>query len=248
MHAHRIDVLDEADGDLVAFRVTDDFELKLFPAERALFDQHLVDQRGSQPAGDHFAQLLDVVDDAAAGAAHRVGRAQDHRIAELVRDLFGLFDRVARLGLRHRDAELVHGLLEDDAVLAALDRIEVDADDLNIVFIENAVVLQRNREVQRGLPAEIRQQRVRTLLRDDLLDAVDGQRFDVGVIRHAGIGHDRGRVRVGQHHLVAEPAQRLARLGSGVIEFARLPDDDRPRADDQHLLDVFPLCHNFLLL
>ncbi|MPN08994.1 hypothetical protein SDC9_156282 [bioreactor metagenome] len=68
------------------------------------------------------------------------------------------------------------------------------------------------------------------------------------MVRHAGIGHDRGRVRIGQHHLVPESAQRFARLSAGVIEFTRLSDDNRPRADNQHLPDVFPLCHMLLFL
>jgi hypothetical protein len=32
-------------------------------------------------------------------------------------------------------------------------------------------------------------------------------------------------------------------LGAGVIEFAGLPDDDRPGADDQNLFDVSALWH-----
>ena len=140
--AHRVDVFDEADGDLVPLGVADHFQLQLLPSEGALFDQHLADQTGGEAAGDHFAQFFDVVDDAAAGAAHGVGRPEHHRVAEFGGDLLCLFDRVARFGLRHRHAELVHGLLEDDPVLAALDRVEVDADDLNVVFFQDLVVMQ----------------------------------------------------------------------------------------------------------
>lgn len=98
MNAHRVDVFDKTDGDLVALRIADDLQLQLFPAERALFDQHLADQTGREAAGDDFTQFFDVVDDAAAGAAHRVGRAQHHRITQLRRDLLGLFDRIAGFG------------------------------------------------------------------------------------------------------------------------------------------------------
>ena len=185
MNPHRVDVLNEADRDLVSGRIADDFELKLLPAERTLLDQHLPDQTRRKSARNDFAQLLDVVDDAAAGTAHRVGRTQHHRVSEFVRDLLRLFDRVARLRLRHGDVERSHRLLEDNAVFAAFDRVEVDTDDFHLIFVENPVVLKRNRQIQRGLTAEIRQQCVRTLFRNDLLNAVDGQRLDVGVIRHA---------------------------------------------------------------
>ena len=243
MDAHRVDVFDEADGDLVALLVADDFEFKLFPAEHALFDQHLADQRGGEAAGDHFTQLFDVVDDAAAGAAHGVGGAEDDRVAEFGGDLLGLFDRVARFGFCHRHAEHVHGLLEFDAVFAALDRVEVDADDLDVVLVEDSGILERDREVERGLAAEVGQQGVGSLALDDLFDAVDGQGFDVGVIGHAGVGHDGGGVGVGQHHFVPLFAQCLARLRSGVVEFTRLSDDDRSGTDNQDLLHIFPLRH-----
>jgi hypothetical protein len=52
------------------------------------------------------------------------------------------------------------------------------------------------------------------------------------------VGHDRGRVGVDKHHLVALLRQRLARLRAGVVELARLPDDDGPRAEDHDLLDA----------
>ena len=247
MDPHRVDVFDEADGDLVALFVADDFEFELLPAEDALFDQHLADQRGGEATGDHFTQLLDIVDDAAAGAAHGVGGAEDHRIAEFGGDLLRLFDRVARFGFRHGDAEHIHGLLEFDAVFAALDRVEVDADDLDVVLVEDAGVLEGDREVERGLSAEVGQQGVGPFAFDDLFDAVDGQGFDVGVVGHAGVGHDGGGVGVGQHHFVPLFAERLARLGSGVVEFTCLPDDDRSGTDNQDLFHIFPLRHKTYL-
>ena len=242
--AHRVDVFDEADGDLIPFGVADDLELELFPAEDALLDQHLTDQAGGEAAGDDFAQLFDVVDDAAAGAAHGVRGTEHDRVAELQRDLLGLLDRVAGLGLRHRDAELFHGLLELDAVLAALDRVEVDADDLHAVLLEHAGFLKLAGEVQRGLTAEVGQQRVGTLALDDLFDALGVEGFDVGVVGHAGVGHDGGGVGVGEDDLVAAFAQRLARLSAGVVELARLTDDDGTGTDDEDLFDVFALRHN----
>ena len=244
--SHRVDVFDEADGDLVALGVADDLELELLPAEDALFDKHLTDQTGGETAGDDFAQLFDVVDDAAAGAAHRVGRAEHHRVAEFGGDLLGLFDRVAGLGFRHGHAERRHRLLEFDPVFAALDRVEVDADDLDVILVEHARLLERDREVERGLAAEVRQQRVGAFAFDDPFDARGVERFDVGVIRHAGVGHDRRGVGVRQHHFVALFAQGFARLGARVVELARLTDDDGTGTDDEDLSDVVALRHKIL--
>src|SRR5581483_11608797 len=44
---------------------------------------------------------------------------------------------------------------------------------------------------------------------------------------------DRRRVRVDEHDLVALLGEHLARLRPRVVELGGLPDDDRPRAEDQ---------------
>ena len=75
MHAHGVHVLDEADGDHLVLGVADDLQLQLLPAEHRFLDQDLADQAGGEAAAGDHAQLLDVVDQAAAGAAHGVGRA-----------------------------------------------------------------------------------------------------------------------------------------------------------------------------
>ena len=59
---------------------------------------------------------------------------------------------------------------------------------------------------------------------------VAGQRLDVGAVGHLRIGHDGGRIGVGQHHLVAFRLERLAGLRAGVVELGRLADDDRARS------------------
>src|SRR5690606_232833 len=65
-----------------------------------------------------------------------------------------------------------------------------------------------------------------------------GDRFDVDRVRRVGVGHDRGRVGIHQHHAVALLAQRLAGLRAGVVELAGLADDDGAGADDEDGLEV----------
>ena len=64
------------------------------------------------------------------------------------------------------------------------------------------------------------------------------ERLDVRAPHELRIRHDRRRVRVDEHDVVAERRQRLGALRARVVELAGLPDDDRPRADEQNLLDV----------
>jgi len=135
--ADRVDVLDEADGDHLVLRVAHDLDLELLPVEDRLLDEALVGERGVEPARADRAELLDVVAEAAAGAAHRVGGADDDRVADLaVDERDGLLDRVDdRL-----DAERLHRRLEDLAILAALDGVQIDADHLDAILVENPLL------------------------------------------------------------------------------------------------------------
>ena len=54
------------------------------------------------------------------------------------------------------------------------------------------------------------------------------QRLDVGGGGELGVGHDRRRVRVDEHDLVALLEQHLARLRARVVELGGLADHDRP--------------------
>ena len=236
VHAQRVDVLDEADGDHVAVLVAHDLQLQLLPAQHALLDQHLADEGGLQAAGADGGQLQRVVDDAAARAAHGVGGAQHHRVVQLVRNGQRLVHGVGHLGGRHVDAQAVHGLFELDAVLAALDGVHLHADDLDAVLVQHAQLVQLRAQVQAALAAQVGQQHVGPLLFDDLGQPLRVERLDIRHIRDARVGHDGGRVGVDQHDFEAERAQRLAGLRAGVVKLARLTDDDGTGADNEYLL------------
>ena len=126
-----------------------------------------------------------------------------------------------------------HQLLEDLAVLALVDRLEIRADQLDVVLLEDAVVVQLDGRVERGLAAEGRQDRIRLLLGDDRLDDLPGDRLDVGRVGEVGVGHDRRRVRVDQDDAHALLAKHAAGLGARVVELGGLADDDRPGADNE---------------
>ncbi len=73
---------------------------------------------------------------------------------------------------------------------------------------------------------------------DDLADRGGRERLEVDLVRRHRVGHDRGRVRVDEHHAVAFVAERAGGLRAGVVELARLPDHDGAGADEQDRLDV----------
>ena len=141
--------------------------------------------------------------DAAAAAAEREGRADDQRQPELAarraRLLEARGDRVAR---RAQPGGL-HRRVEQLAVLGAADRVVARADQLDAEALQRAVLVERLGEVQRRLAAERRQQRVGALALDHLRDDLGQQRLDVGRRRELRVGHDRRRVGVHEHDLVA---------------------------------------------
>ena len=100
------------------------------------------------------------------------------------------------------------------AVLGAADHVDVGADQLDAELLEHARLGQLDREVERRLPAERRQQRVGALTPDHVGDALEVERLDVGAVGEAGVGHDRRRVRVDDDRPVAVLAQHLAAPGS----------------------------------
>ena len=168
MDAHGVHVLDEADGDHLVLRVADHLELQLLPSEHRFLDQDLVHDADRQAPRRDGAELLHVVDHAAAGAAHGVGGPDDDRVAQLFRDFLRFLDRVGGIAPGHVNAQAVHGLLEGDAVLAALDGVRLDADDLHAEFVQHAGLVQFRGEVQAGLAAQVGEEGVGPLLFNDL--------------------------------------------------------------------------------
>src|SRR5208282_298143 len=147
--------------------------------------------------------------------------------------------RRARNGrTRHLEPDFQHRLLEQVAILGLLDRPELRPDKFALESIEYARLGKLYRQVQRGLPADRRQDRVRPFALDDLRQHRQRHRLYIGAIRQVRIGHYRRRVRIDQDQPQPFLAQRFDRLRARVIELARLPDDDWPRANQQHRFQI----------
>ena len=187
-----------------------------------------------------------------ARAAHRERRAQDHRVADPGRRrhlglIARFFQRVRVARPRHGEADLLHRLLEQLAVLGLLDRLDLRADELDAVALRArppcAASSARFSAVWPPSVGRSASGRSRSMI---LLEHLDGERLDVGAVGELRIGHDRRRVRVDEDDLVALLLERLDALGAGVVELAGLPDDDRARADQHDVLDVVASGHGFL--
>jgi len=93
VHAHRVEVLDRAD-DAVVLTVAHHLHLVFFPAEQRFLDQEFVGGRGLQAAFADGDELVAVVGDAAARAAHGERGPDDRREAQRCLYLQGLFQAV----------------------------------------------------------------------------------------------------------------------------------------------------------
>jgi hypothetical protein len=143
----------------------------------------------------------------------------------------------------HLQPDGLHRGAEQLAVLGAFDRVQAGADQLDAELREDAALGELHCEVERGLPAHRRQQRVRALALEHARDAREVERLEVRAVGEPGVGHDRRRVRVDDDRPEAVLSQHLQRLRAGVVEFARLADHDRPRADQADALDVVTPWH-----
>ena len=244
VHADGIDVFDETNGNERSGRVANDFDFEFFPAENGFFDEALARHRSLQAARDDGFELVHIVDESAAGAAHRVSRADDEREAEFFGNFHRFVNRVGNIAARHVDADARHRFFENKTVFAALDGFEVYADNLDAVFLQNAFFIELDREIQARLPAEIRQKRVRAFLGDDLFEAFFVERLDVSNVGNGRVRHNRRRVRVDEHDFIAALAECFARLRSRVVKLAGLPDYDRTGADNHHFFDIVAYRHS----
>ena len=139
---------------------------------------------------------------------------------------------------RNEEPARADSVAEELAVLGAPDDVDLRADQLDTELVEHPGVRERDREVERRLSAERRQQRVGALALEHRGDALEVERLDVRAVGEAGVGHDRRRVRVDDDRAEALLAEHLERLAARVVELAGLADHDRAGADDADRLDV----------
>ena len=178
----------------------------------------------------------------------REGGTDHDGIPQLVRYPLALVERAGDARARDLKADVAHGGSKELPILAHLYGVDVTAYDLDAKTLEHACLAERDGAVKGRLATHVGKQRVGTLPLDDLRHGLDRDGLDVGAIGRIGVGHDRGRVRVHEHDLEALTAKGLAGLGAGVVELAGLPDDDGARSDDQDLMDVAALGHQWALL
>ena len=243
VHAHGVHVFDGTHDHAVVRGVAHDFHLEFFPADDRLFDHDFADRAGGEAVPGDFLKVFQIVGDAAARAAEREGGTDDHGEGHGGPDAAHVVHRMRDGALRHLEADVFHGLTEQFAAFGLFDDVGPGADEFRAAFLQHAGFRQRERRIQARLPAEGGQNGAGTFLAHDGGDRFRFDRFDVGAVCESGIGHDGRRIGVDQHDLVAFFLQSLDALSPGIVEFARLADDDRARTDYHDLLEICTLGH-----
>ena len=238
MYAQRINIFNKADSDHVVLRIADNFQLKLFPSKDRLLYQNLTNHAGLQASCTHGLQFFYVIYKTAAFAAHGVSRTKNNRITQFICDCQCILNAVGNFTSSHLDAQAFHCMLKLDTVLTTLDSINLNADYFNIIFIQNTCCCQFGAEVQSGLSTQVREQRIRALFFNDLSQTVYVQRLNISHICCLRIRHNRSRIGIDQHNLIAEFSQCLAHLCSRIIELTRLSDNDWTGTDNQYFVNV----------
>ena len=195
--------------------------------------QESVDQ--DRPGRADLGRLLDVrgqprlvVHDLHAAPAEDVRRPDEDGVADLVGDGLGPGERRGGAVLRRGQPGLGEDLAEGAAVLGGVDRLGRGAHD------RHAVVLERLREAQRGLSAELddhaRDRSGERLRVDDLQHVLEGERLEVQPVGGVVVRGDGLGVAVDHHGLVARVAQREGGVDAGVVELDALADAVRARS------------------
>ena len=144
------------------------------------------------------SDLLRAVADPHVAPAEDVGRTDEDRVPDLLRDLDRV--RLTRSGSPGRDvdSELAAEGGKALAVLGEVDRAERRSED------RVAGVLERSCELQRCLPAELDDDAERPLARADLEHLLLAERFEVEAVGRVVVRRDGLRVAVDHDRLVAE--------------------------------------------
>ena len=164
----------------------------------------------------------------------KAGRTTTAR-AEGLHEAHPVLDALDHRALGHRLADAGDEIPEPSAILRRPNGRQRRAQHAHAVSIEHAGIVERHREVQPGLPAEGRQQRIGPMLLDHPRQVRQRQRADQHGAADVGIGHHGRGVRVDQDRLDALAAKRQAGLHAGIVELGSLADQDRTGADDEHL-------------
>ena len=197
MDTEWVEVLHITDGDTVVVAVTYDLVLDFLPALEALLYEDL---RGEgEGLATQFVKLSFVVAEAAAQATESVGGTDDDGVAQLLGRTACIFGRLYGVALDRLDADLIELASEEVTVFGIHDSLDGSTQDLDVILLEDAALVECYTAVERCLSTEGKENSLRTLLLDDLLDEEGGDGEEVDLVSDAFGGLYRGDVGIDEY-------------------------------------------------
>ena len=243
MDAHRVQIFNRADDNAVVSSVANDLHFELFPTNQAFFNQEFASGREIKTAAANLEKLFKVISDTTARATERKTRPDDGWVTQRLLNRLRLLEAMRNAGAGATKADLGHRVFELKPIFSLVDGLWTGANQLHLVTLEDPMSMEVKGAIERGLTAHRRQDGIGAFPIDNPLDNLPGNRFDVGHIGRFRVSHDGRRVAIDQNDAKALGLQCLARLGTRIIKFTSLPDDDRASTYDENAAKILTLWH-----
>ena len=223
VHAGALDVLHDA-GDEHVRTVGDDVHLQL-RAHHVFVHEHGVIDALRKDALHVRRDLGVVVDDLHVLAADDVRRAQQHGVAERLRGVQRLGQRLHTHALRARDVKLLEQGIKPLAVLGDVNALGRRAEDAD------AVAVERLRERDGGLAAEGDHDADGLLHVDDLQHVLGRERLEIQPVGGVVVRGDGLGIVVDDDDVIAHGLERPHAVDGRIVKLDALADADRPGAE-----------------
>ena len=242
MNPCRLDVLHQATDHHLTALITEGIHIHLGGVLQVLIDQHRL-------VGVHLHRFAHVAIEFIGAEDHLHGTASQHvagphhnRVADAFSNGAGLIFTAGNAIGRLTNLQLAQHGLELFAVFRQIDRLGRGAPDAATGGLTDRrlkPVQQRQRQLQRGLAAELNNHPIGALGFDHVEHVFEGQRFEVEAIAGVVIGGHRLRVAV--HHHRGQPFVLKGKGGvaAAVVELNALADPVGTAAQDHHLAPRF---------
>ncbi len=152
MDAHRIEILDGADHNVISTVVTQYFQLKFLPPEDAFFDQYFVYWAGMEGVGKGFVKVFRFVDKGPTGTTHGVRRTENQRKTNVLSDFFSLKERAGSSCLGNIYPNLKHQFSEGFAVFSSINSFEIHTDGAYSILLPDSSFVAINSQIKTRLP------------------------------------------------------------------------------------------------
>ena len=220
-----VEVLHVADSDTIVETVAHHLILHFFPSLKGFLHQYLGRER--ERLLHEFDQFLAIVAETGSETSEGISGTDNHGISETVGSHHCILHRAYSLALDCLDIDLIKFLDEKLAVFGIHYSTYGGAQDADIMFFKNAVLIEFDAAVESGLTSECKEDTIGALLLYHLLHEIGSDRKEINLIGKPFGSLHRSDVGVDEDCLNILLPHSLEGLRAGIIEFSGLPNLER---------------------